>query len=304
MSAGLSELVQTLFPDLVRVAPLRTSRDILLAVGAIYFALNWRERVQIEENVGDLLGGDGERARQVKREVFGHILEHYFEKLLVANRPLPFVRSFVRRRVHCEGLRLLDEAMAKGRGVLAVTAHWGAVELIPPVLFERGYPVSVILEAKTHRLRAALERMVAGTKAELIIASRGDRVLEMVLDALSRGRVLVTQVDEVDAWRRRKSRTIELFGTRLFFDHTLDFIAKRSGSPAVGIFCSRDRARSDGFRYSLSCEELVPDPAAADVATAALKLWERHTLEAPEQWYQWKKWRSMKAQPSVPRAPG
>ena len=288
--SGLSEIVQLLFPDFVRTAPPEASRELLLAAGAIYFAFNSGERVKIERSIDDLLG-PGARADSVKRRVFGNIAEHYFEKLLVANRSLGFVRSFVRDRVTCEGLENLDEALARGKGVLAVTAHWGAVELIPPALALRGYPVSIVLETKTPRLRAALEKAAAGAGARLIIASRGDRVLERIFDELAEGRVLVTQVDEVDAWRRRKSRTISLFGNALFFDHSLDFIAKRSGSPSVGLFCRR----SEGLRYCLRCESIAPDPRAENVAEKALRLWERMLLESPEQWYEWRKWEFMKA---------
>jgi KDO2-lipid IV(A) lauroyltransferase len=290
MSQGLSGLVQLLFPDLVHAAPPGLARGLMLAAGALYFALNQRERQAIEENVSDLLGR-GERAETAKRTVFRHTIEHYFEKLLVANKPQAFVRAFVRNRVACAGLGRLDEALAAGRGAIAVTAHWGAVELIPPTLLELGYPVSIVLETRTPRLREALERLVAGTDAELIIASRGDPVLERILAALGRGRVLVTQVDEVDSWRRRRSRTIRLFGSTLFFDHTLDFLAKRSGAPAVGIFCGRE----EGLHYRLNCEGITADPGSGDVARHALALWERHTLEKPEQWYQWPKWRKMKA---------
>ncbi len=291
MSAGLSELMQTIFPDIVRRARPETARDLMMAAGSVYFALNFHERKRIEESVSDLLGG-GARAEAAKRKVFGHILEHYFEKLLVANRSRSFLDGFVRRRVEARGLERLDAALNRGRGAIAVTAHWGAVELIPPVLFARGYPVSVVLEAKTPRLRAALERLVVGRDVELIISSRGDRVLERIFGALARGRVLVTQVDEVDAWRKRKARTIRLFGKTLFFDHTLDFIAKRSGAASVGIFCKR----LERLRYALSCEEIALDPAAENVSAKALSLWERRTIEAPEQWYQWSKWQAMKAE--------
>ena len=291
MNAGLSEILQTVFPDIVqRVSP-GTARGLMLAAGSIYFAINAQERRRIEANVCDLLG-PGVRAEEAKRKVFGHILEHYFEKLLVANRPRSFLDGFVRNRVSVNGLELLDEALAQGKGAIAVTAHWGAVELIPPTLAERGYPLSVVLEARTPRLRAALERLVVGRNVELIIASRGDKVLDRIFGALARGRVLVTQVDEVDAWRRRRSKTIRLFGKSLFFDHSLDFIAKRSGAPSVGLFCRR----SEGFHYSMTCEDIAFDPRSVDVAAASLRLWERHTLEAPEQWYQWKKWAAMKAE--------
>jgi Kdo2-lipid IVA lauroyltransferase/acyltransferase len=291
VSAGLSEILQTIFPDIVRHFSPETARSLMLAAGSVYFALNYKERRRIEESVGDLLG-PGEKTEAAKREVFDNILEHYFEKLLVANRPRSFIESFVRGRVSVEGLELLDLALARGKGALAVTAHWGAVELIPPVLADRGYPLSIVLETKTPSLRASLERLASERDAELIIASRGDRVLERIFGALAAGRVLVTQVDEVDAWRRRRSRTIRLFGKSLFFDHSIDFIAKRSGAPTVGLACRRER----GLRYSLRCEELASDPTEIDVASAALRFWERQTLESPEQWYQWKKWASMKAE--------
>jgi lauroyl/myristoyl acyltransferase len=289
--AGLSELMQAIFPDLARRARPETVRDLMVAAGSVYYAFNSDEKKRIEASVSDLLG-PGERAEATKRKVFAHILEHYFEKLLVANRPRSFLDAFVRKRVETQGLERLDAALRRGRGAIAVTAHWGAVEFIPPVLVERGYPVSIVLEARTPRLRRALERLVVGRDVELIIASRGDRVLNRIFGALGNGRVLVTQVDEVDAWRKRPSRTIRLFGKSLFFDHSLDFIAKRSGAASVGIFCRRLR----GLRYDLSCEEIALDPAAEDVAAKALRLWERRTIEDPEQWYQWKKWSEMLAE--------
>ena len=291
MNLGLSELTQALFPGVVRSLRPEASRGLMLAAGALYFALNRRERERVEASVDDLLGA-GARAEATKRKVFSQILEHYFEKLLVANRSRAYLSSFIGSRVETRGLECLDAALAQGRGAIAVTAHWGAVELIPPCLVERGYPVSVVLETRTPRLRAALESRAAGRNCELIIASRGDRVLERILGALEAGRVLVTQVDEVDAWRRRRSRTIRLFGRSLFFDHSLDFIAKRSRSPALGLFCSR----AAGLRYFLSCEEIALDPSDADVSARALRLWERQTIEAPELWYQWRKWPSMKAE--------
>ncbi len=291
MSAGLSEILQTIFPDIVGRARPETARDLMLAAGRLYYAVNARERKAIEASVSDLLGS-GERAESAKRKVFGHILEHYFEKLLVANRSRSFLDGFVRRRVEARGLESLDAALARGKGAIAVTAHWGAVELIPPLLVSRGYPVSVVLEARTKRLRAALERLVVGRDVELIIASRGDKVLDRIFASLGEGRVLVTQVDEPDSWRKRRSRTIRLFGKSLFFDHSLDFIAKRSGAASVGVFCRR----SEALRYELSCEEIALDPRSVDVAVKALRLWELRTLEEPEQWYQWKKWMDMKAE--------
>jgi lauroyl/myristoyl acyltransferase len=288
--AGLSRFLQTWFPDIIRAAPPETSRNLLLAAGRLYFAICRGERELIEHNIDDMLGR-GIRAESVKKRVFTNILEHYFEKLLLANRPVDFIRNYIIERVACTGLETIDMARSRGKGVLAVTAHYGAVEMIPPALALRGYPVSVVLETKTSRLRAALERASAETDLELIIASRGDRVLERIFDSLRQGRVLITQVDEVNAWRRRRSHTIKLFGSSLLFDHSLDFIAKRSSAPAVGLYCRRH----EGLRYTLHCENIATEPRHENVAEKALRLWEKNVLESPEQWYEWSKWALMKA---------
>ena len=119
MSASLSEIVQTLFPDIVRNAPPQAARDLMIAAGAVYYALNARERKRIEESVTDLLG-PGERSEAAKRKVFGHILEHYFEKLLVANRSRAFLDAFLGTRVAVAGLENLDRALERGRGAMSV----------------------------------------------------------------------------------------------------------------------------------------------------------------------------------------
>ncbi|HPE36755.1 MAG TPA: hypothetical protein PK625_06355, partial [Spirochaetales bacterium] len=160
------------------------------------------------------------------------------------------------------------------------------------ILYLRGYPVTVILETSTPELRRRLERQTAGHDVELLFASDEGTILERILDTLKRGRILITQCDEVDAWRRRKSRTIELFGHTLYFDHTLDFIARMSGATVLALY----NRRLPTLRYRLVCEEVAVDGALAqDVSKRSLNLWERYTLESPEQWHQWKKWALMKA---------
>lgn len=290
MSGSLSLMFQTLFPDLVRRLPPELARDLVILAGSLYFAAKLTERLGLLSNVADLLG-PGERTEKVKAGVLEHLSEHYFEKLLVANKQPEFIRDFLAERMETVSMKALDESLSLGRGVLAVTAHWGAVELIPAFLANRGYPLTVILETRTARLRHALERKAEESGVELLIASRGDSVLNGIFDALKRGRILLTQVDEVDAWRRRKSRTIRLFDKRLFFDHSLDLIAKRSLAPAVGLYCERKK----GLRYRFCCEELAMDPLSVDVAARALSMWESYVKQSPEQWYQWGKWQAMKA---------
>jgi len=292
---SLSQFLQSGFiPIFVRWAPSAMGRAVFQVLGNVYYHVaGRRERRLIRHNVRDMLRSAWNKSNgSVTGEVFSGIFDHYYEKLLLAAKPADYLEKFFRRRVALVHESVIKRAQARGRGTLLVTAHWGAEELIPAILYLRGYPVTVILETATERLRKILEAQTAGRDVEPLFASDPAGVLVRILDALANGRILVTQCDEVDAWRRRKSRTIQLFGHTLFFDHTLDFIAHRSGASVAAVFCRR----FPGLRYRLICEEIAPDGGAAhDVALRSLSLWERYTLEAPEQWHQWKKWAAMKA---------
>lgn len=291
---SLSKFLQSGFmPLFVRWAPSALGRAVFQFLGKLYYNFaNRKERRLIRRNVRDLLRSAWNKSGgTVSGEVFEGIFDHYYEKLLLAAKPVDYLENFLRRRVALVHEDVIRRSQKRGKGTLLVTAHWGAEELIPAILYLRGYPVTVILETSTEKLRKILETQTAGRDVELLFASDSEGVLGKILDALARGRVLVTQCDEVDAWRRRRNRTIQLFGHTLFFDHTLDFIAHRSGASVAAVFCRR----FPGLRYRLICEEIAPDGAAAhDVALRSLSLWERYTLEAPEQWHQWKKWAEMK----------
>ncbi len=290
---SLSRFFQTgLFPILVRHTPLAVSNGIFHLCGSAYYFLNGREKNLIRENVRDLLRlGRKNKLDSMAHRVFHGTIEHYFEKMLLASKPLPFIRRFLAKNAVFEREDLLIEAYRRGKGVIMVTAHWGAVELVPAMLQLRGYPLSIILETATPELRKKLENLAEGLDVELIIESAGAKVLQATLSALARGRILITQCDEVDAWRRRKSKTIRLFQRELYFDHTLDFLAQKSKASVLGIYCSRFRSR----RYKVVCEDIASAGGDEGVAARALSMWERYLLQAPEQWYQWKKWQAMVA---------
>jgi len=270
----------------------RAARTYLHAVGFLYYLLNRREKRQIEKNVRDVLQGQPERyVRTVLRETFKGIFTHYFEKMFSAYLDFQTVYSYVDRRFDVQGIELLHKALEKGKGCILVTAHWGAVEFIPWVLGIRKVPTSVILECATAKLARCLEGRLSHGDIQLISSSYGGSIFLRAMQSLSSNRVLMTQCDEVDAWRKRRSQTITLFGKTLFFDNTIDVLAHRSGAPVVAAFLRR----SAGNRYTLILEDVSVQRSALSTARDCMELWEKYVSRYPEQWYQWKKWSAMKA---------
>ena len=274
-----------------RMSP-RVAQRYLHAVGFLYYLVNRREKRVIERNVREVLNGQPERhVRRVVRETFKGIFTHYFEKMFSAYIDYSTVRRYVTEHFRVVGLDLLTKALEGGKGCVLVTAHWGAVEFIPWVLSGKGVPTSVILECATARLARSLQAQISHCDARLISSAYGGSIFLRAMQALKANRVLMTQCDEVDSWRRRRAHTIRLFGKELFFDNTIDVLSHRSGAPVVAAFLRR----SAGNRYTLILEDVSVQRVPESTARDCLELWQKYVSLFPEQWYQWNKWGEMMA---------
>jgi len=273
-----------------RFLPYNMAYTYLQLVGKIYYLFKRREKKLIEQNISDLVAGKTKsEIRRIKAETFRGIFAHYFEKMYSAFKDMDDVCRLIDERFSIENGHVLDEALSRGKGVILVTAHWGAVEFIPWVLGVKGYPISVILECQTEHLARELKKKADQYDAKLISSKDGISVYAEALESLEQNRLLMTECDEVDTWRKRSNRTIELFGKTLYFDNTLDIMAHRAGSPVVGVFLKR----LPKGKYSLICEP-INNGSAKNTARRALGLWQKYVSRYPEQWYQWKKWGDMK----------
>jgi len=195
------------------------------------------------------------------------------------------VTDYVKTHFTVQGSELLTRALQGGKGCILVTAHWGAVEFVPWVLYTEGFPASVILECATTRLARGLRAKQGRSSTQLISSGHGVSIFLRALESLKANRVLMTQIDEVDAWRRRRSHTIRLLGKEMFFDNAIDVLAHRSGAPVVGAFLKR----SGPNRYTLILEDVSVQRQPESSSRECLGLWEKYVLDYPEQWYQWKK---------------
>ncbi len=276
---------------LFRTMSPRLAQRYLHAVGFLYYLVNGREKRIIERNVRDVLAGQPEAyIRRVVRETFKGIFTHYFEKMYSAYIDYRTVRRYVAEHFRVEGLHFLRKALEGGRGCILVTAHWGAVEFVPWVLHVNGVSTSVILECATTRLARSLQQQIVNHDTQLISSGHGGSIFARALQSLKANRVLMTQCDEVDAWRRRRGHTIRLFGREVYFDNTIDVLSHRSGAPVVAAFLRR----GPGSRYTLVLEDVSVQRAPESTARDCLEIWQRWVRGFPEQWYQWKKWGEMK----------
>lgn len=124
------------FRHLIMRLPLGAVYPLGRVAGRLLHALAGGRRERLEEALPLISATDDpRRARQIVRSAFILLCQTELEVLLYPRLNPAAIETLV----SCQGLAHLDEALAGGKGVLLMFAHFGANQMIMPALGYRGY---------------------------------------------------------------------------------------------------------------------------------------------------------------------
>jgi lauroyl/myristoyl acyltransferase len=268
---------------LAAITPLALFRRMIHCMGFAYYAVNHREAAAISASVNQNLSKLSEsRSEGLALKTFVGIFDHYFEKLVNAHRSMQRMIAYFDQHIDIPDRRWIDPLRESGRGGLLVTGHFGAVEYLPLFLASKGYRPSIVMRFKTQKLREVLNEKSRYVDLELIDADRGN-VAYQAIDAVKRGRILITLCDEFKHWRPSRNNTISIFGRHAPRDRTLDVLYRRTRAP---VFLGLMRRRKS--RFALDIHFIADGHDPVSVTDRAWEILSRYILRYPQQWYQWK----------------
>jgi len=188
----------------------------------------------------------------------------------------------LKKIVRIEGEEHLKQAMAKGKGVIAVTGHLGAFEFVGSFLGLAGYsPLIIGTALKDERLNRMLIEQRISRGAEAI--ERGKETIKLV-KALKSGRLLAILIDQDT---RVKSRFVNFLGRPAATPIGGTMMAQRTGAAVVPIYITMQPDHTQLLRIypevvlqATSDEEvdLIENTQRISDTTA------HAILENPEQW--------------------
>lgn len=232
----LYRLVGLLVPRL----PARTAYGLFASLGNLLYHLSPSARAIVRANMSHALGPQATAAQieQATRAVFRHSAQNYCDLFRL---PALDTRE-LEARVQVDGWEHIEDALARGRGLILVTAHFGAPELIAQVVAGRGVPVTTVVE------RLQPEPLFRYTCA--LRESHGMRVLPV--DGALTGLFRALRRNEVIALLADRDITesgiiVDFFGepTRMAVGHVQ--MALRTGAALIVGYCRR---RHDGTFYA------------------------------------------------------
>ncbi|MFQ5601164.1 MAG: lysophospholipid acyltransferase family protein [Candidatus Krumholzibacteriia bacterium] len=230
------------------------------AIGRLLFRCGLRRRVSLE-NLERAFGGAFDAP--ARRRIAARSYEHLGMTLVELLRLGPAEALAVRERLETHGVEHLHAALARGRGAIVASAHYGNWEVLGAGAVACGLPVTFVVQRMRNRAADSMlcrRRESAGVR----VLERG-MALRRVREELGANRLVSIMCDQ-DA--RRRGVFVPFFGVPASTHKGAAQLALRHDAPFIPAF---GRRLPDGRHRMLVYPPLEP-PAGVDEEEAVLAL--------------------------------
>jgi Kdo2-lipid IVA lauroyltransferase/acyltransferase len=200
---------------------------------------------------------------------------------------------------YVEGLEHYEAAIAKGKGVLSIVAHFGNWEILP---------VGVPIYAKPmHIVYRPLDNPVIDNMVEYVRTLRGNELIpkggsgQRIKDLLKQNQIIGVLSDQnVDLL---EGVFVDFFGRQACTGKGLAVMAMRSGAPVIALFPARQKSGKYKAIIKPAIEAVCTGDYEADILTNTqrfTKVIEDIIREYPEQWFWFhQRWKTKPYQPML-----
>lgn len=198
-------------------------------VGGFAAALPFRHRHTIFENLSLAYGQEKspQEQRFLARRVFANMGEILVDLILLCQQSSPDIVN----KIRLEGKEHMDQALAGGQGVMAITGHLGLFVLITSRLNAEGFNSWVVSDYQYDpHLEKHIERVKHQLGVRTIMTEPQDQCLARSLECINSNGILVLLMDE-DA--KRRGIFVDFFGRPASTASGPAAMALRSGAAVV-----------------------------------------------------------------------
>ncbi len=282
-------LIYQVLSAVLFISPRRACLGLGRILGLLLFHLDGHHRRIALSNLETAFGPELPRWKRyaIARESFIQFSRVLADVLKLASWPIPRIEALL----EVEGSENLDRAVARGKGALVFTGHFGNWEMLPIPLTKAG-PLWAVARFLDNPL---LERRLAGLRVRL-----GARVIyknqaaRQVLQVLGRGEVVIMVIDQNVL--RVQAVFVDFFGKLAGTTPALAAFHLRTGAPVVPAFCYPARSGRYAVRI-FPALDIVPggrrEEDVLKITQTCTKIIESQIRKFPEGWLWFHdRWRS------------
>jgi KDO2-lipid IV(A) lauroyltransferase len=246
------------------------------------FGLLWKYRKRMTENVASVLGSELSPAEQ--KQLVWRAWLNFARGVLETITVMHLSKGEIISKIKLEGEEHIKDALARRKGVLALSAHLGSFTLIGARLAAAGYPFSVVVKQPADKRFAQLiDNYRAQLGIHTISAKPRREAAREILKALRNNRIVLLIADEF----KSGDVLVDFFQMKAPAPRGPATLALRTGAVTLPIFAVR---RADDS-VALTTGAAIPPNQCDDIEESVVTTTARHTrcIEAairkyPDQW--------------------
>lgn len=226
-------------------------------------------------------------------------LRNFFRGIVEIGHAISATPEELQREIPVAGREHLEKALAKGKGVIALSAHLGNFFLVGTVLAMEGYPTYLLVNPpKNGSLRDLLDQYRLKTGQRTIHARPRRRASSELLRVLRQNKLAVVIADE---HRAGSGICMPFFGRTVLAKRGPATLALRTGAALVPVYLIRGRDDTLTLIVEPEIELQRSGNVGADIRENTLRItqWlERIVRSYPDQW----NWMNIRWQEDSPGA--
>ncbi len=267
---------------LVMKLPLRMTYALASFCSDVHFIFADKDRADTWQNFKTIFPDRPEKElKKLRLAMFRN-----FAKYLVDFFRFPYInKEYIQRNVKFENIEYVQEALAKKKGVIMLTAHIGNWELGGVALAQSGYqPLwAVALPHKTEEVNNFFNSRRESKGIRVIPFGKAAR---QCFEVLRRGELLALVGDR--DFSHDAGAEIDFFGKKTYFPKGPAAFALKTGAMIVPGFATRNPDNSFTLRFEKP-REYAKTMSVEDVINDYKKLIEEYIRAYPDQWFMFKK---------------
>ncbi|MDD5042824.1 MAG: lysophospholipid acyltransferase family protein [Candidatus Omnitrophica bacterium] len=260
--------------------PVKLAYALAVFLADLHYLLAFRDRRFVKNNLKEIFAGEKNiRLDKISRNVFRNFAKYLvdffrFERL---------DRQYISRNIKLENVAYFDQALAKGKGVIVLTAHLGNWELGGVVLAQLGYPFWAV--ALPHKNKDVDNFFVSQRSRKGVNVIPMGKAVRSCIAALRKNHMLALVGDRDFT---EKGLIVDLFGKPMHFPEGPAALSLLTGASIVPGFMLRNPDDS----FTLRIEKAVEFTPCGDKEKDLKKIieiyretFERYIRTYPDQWY-------------------
>lgn len=265
--------------------PLKVVYAIAVILSDLNYMFAYKDRLAVKGNLKAILPEKSDREiRRIRIRVFRNFAKYLVDFFRLSKLDTAYIENNVR----IENIHYFNEALAKGRGVIALTAHIGNWELAGAVVGFLGYPLwAVVLLHKHKKVNDFFNSQRENKGVKIIILGKAAR---HCLDALRNNGILALVGDRDFT---EKGTAIDFFGKPTIFPEGPVILSLKTGAPIVPVFMLRNA--DDTFTLKLE-KPIEFHPADGQEKENIVELimqykliFEDYIRKYPDEWFMFRK---------------